>query len=606
MKKTIILTLAMILSVFAIQVGAQTSSSYILGASSRTDIKPFSGFGVNMTPDTCVRYDSVKSDISKIVAVLTSQIDQTVRNYTSASCNTQTTLDANCTKYVDTINNLTLTYATYQIEGLIQSRERARLCDAGNNRVTGVYRNTYYDIDFPAMAYASVRDAYVGKKYTDYATLINTINSNITTKLTKAVAANKFVDISTTSTSLRTLAQATFKSTAVIRAPRQRVVATPPTTTLSAPNMFLLFGLTNNTTDKTITAIPFSSLAEYVSLYNASSTRFGEIYSATNKDLITKGAAILDGVNNRLEQGTPEMQTASLDAYTELVENNIVSTQSQTAYVGGAVGKLWEVISSFLMNVFGVKEVGAQSGSGSNRGSGSGVGVTVTSGPCPAMPNPRLKPTLIFYEKANIRDYPFVASLSQGFPIDEEESIKTGDLWGIFIFKNLYEPNSQVEKVVYGAKTIYSDSLPKLTDDDYSLLLDIFYVIKFPGSITYEDRIVNTKEQNKNKIDDIREKTLKKTFNKTNVSTTGVAELSRPDKPYSCLRAFSPRLDLGAINAGYYDKALVTVTAKGQSASTNVEGSILRKLYRYSMGVIYSESANNRMLVEYGKRNNAK
>jgi hypothetical protein len=387
-----IATIAILTSMsFINHAGAQTptspqsfaaSSAYITGASGRDYITPFAGFGVSMIPDSCYAYVNIASDTTKITYLLSTQIKQMFEAYNSTSCNIQTTLTPACTSYLDTINNLTLTYASYQAEGLKRASDKTMTCNADNTRKDGVYNRTYYGIDVVAITYASVRDAYVNNKFNDYTTLLNNVNKNLSSKLNTAIAANKFTD--TTSSAfvpLRTLAQSTFKTTNRVVIPRARTVPPTPSTVLSTPNAFLLFGLTNNMTDKAIGAIPMNSLQEYAIAFKANPTRFGDIYSATNRTSLDAGEAILMNINKQIDLRLPNNlnQPVAVATTTNTQTPPVTQKASVINSIGNWFGDVWSVVSDFFGYMFWGNDAGAATGAVKASGTGaSGNGASGT------------------------------------------------------------------------------------------------------------------------------------------------------------------------------------------------------------------------------------
>jgi hypothetical protein len=373
-----------------------TSSAYIIGASGRDYITPFAGFGVSMLPDSCFAYANIASDTTKITYLLTTQIKDMIAMYNSASCNTETTPSTTCNSYIDTINNLTLTFATYQVEGLKQAKEKTYICNADNTRKPNVYKKTYYGIDIVALTYASVRDAYVNKKFTDYATLLNNVNKNLVSKLNAAVTADKFVDATPSSANLRTLAQITFKTNTTVVTPRSRVAPQAPSAVLSMPNIFLFFGLTNNVTDKRVGHLAFRSLQEYVNTFNANKTRFAEMYSAGNRDLIQSSVTLFGSLYGTTTPAVPANTPPIVQQQPPTQKASVINS------IGNWFGGIWTAISDFFGYMFWGERAGAKVAATTTPAGASGTGAS-GSGPypnaCPDLYEPVPKPKLYASKK---------------------------------------------------------------------------------------------------------------------------------------------------------------------------------------------------------------
>jgi len=523
-----------------------TSSAYITGASGRYYITPFAGFGVSMLPDSCFAYANIASDTTKITYLLTTQIKDMMTMYNNASCNTETTPSPTCTSYIDTINNLTLTYATYQVEGMKQAKEKTYICNADNTRKPNVYKKTYYGIDIVALTYASVRDAYVNKKFTDYTTLINNVKTNLTNKLNAAITADRFVDVPPArSTSfppamanLRTLAEYSFKTTSKVVVPRTRVVPPPASTVLSMPNAFLFFGQTNNVSDKTIGAIPMNSLQEYANTFNANKTRFGDIYSSINKPLLTAGSNILTNINRQVNLRLPpmdDMRDKTAPTTTPPIVQQQPPTQKASVInsIGNWFGGIWGAISDFFGYMFWGESAGAKVAATTTPATASGSGPDYAK-LCPAMPNPVPKPDLDFKPNGqNLIPMPVITAIN--FKVPDSSA------WDIDIVQK-EEP---------------LDPMPKLTPEETEYLR----MERFIESNKFDDIpcLVPTDSQ----VDEWRKENLERELEDNNTSLSIQRNLSNPSNPYDCMRSFN----IGTAEVSYafhFDSVKFTVTALDQ------------------------------------------
>lgn len=571
-----------------------TSSTYILGPSSREYLGPYAGFGVSMIPDSCSSYANIASDIQKITNLLSTQIKQMMEAYNGASCNTEINASSTCTKYIDTINNLTLTYATYQIEGVKQAKDKTLVCNSNNTRKVGTYNKSYYGIDITALTYASVRDAYVDNNFTDYATLLNKVNTNLVSKLNAAVVAGTFTDnvpynakmpavVAPTDPgaprvrvvsparqySLRVLALKTFKpisasSTAYI--PRSRVIPPPPTAVLSNPNPFLFFGLTNNIADRTIGAIPFSSFQNYVNTFNADNTRLGDIYSVANRPLIDAGEAVLIKSIQETDKRLPKEQLVSpqeiVEATTTPVAENVTSSQKASVInsIGNWFGGVWGAITNFFGWMFGVEKAEAVVTVSKASGSGAG-GVNYCE-----INAVRPKPEIMYAEDDSLRE-------RGGF-----EGIWKGD----FYMHNLFVASPNIKEVPFKFSTTFSPDKPVLKDGDARYLINKLYrddnmneiedCNATPGQVDIKWLCSTEFKEVK-----IPRKSVTQAQNYYAVPSKYEAEgtgsvypvsypVSGPSSPYNCL----VNLGLTQSNPGfeYYTKSVeITATANGQTAT---------------------------------------
>ncbi len=509
------------------QVSAQTPSpsSYILSASIREYITPFAGFGVDMTPDSCSAYANIAADITKITYLLSTQIKEMMELYSSQSCNTEVSPSVACTNYLDTINNLTLTYATYQAEALKQASDKTRVCNADNTRKVGVYKRTYYGIDVVALTYASVRDVYVGKKFTDYATLINNVNTNLVSKLNAAIVSNKFVDTKPVSKPLRILAQNTLKTTTKVAIRRARVIPAVPTASLSNPNAFLFFGQTSNTGDGTLGAIPFNSLQEYVNAYNDNNTRFGDIYSTINRPLLDAGSATLVNINKQIDLRLPSVKrpAPAAEPVAEVVPP-VTQKASVINSIGNWFGDVWGIVSDFFGYIFWGETAGARPMAASGTGSETAYPET-----CPGLKGPRPAPSL---------SVPLQSDSTSGATLLKPS--EDGWLRSSGIFNNLFVQNSDIQEVVYKSISIPSGNIPTLTPEEETWLVRSRYIDD------NEYKSSSTPEVSEKKPGDIQKK-----VREVAVKYVGKypdfeykSDLSKPIDPYDCLRKFD------FINAG--------------------------------------------------------
>ncbi len=531
------------------------SSVYITGASGRDYITPFAGFGVSMLPDSCYAYNNISADIQKITYVLSTQIKEMVDLYSSNSCNTQTTLSPTCTSYLDSINNLTLTYATYQVEGLKQASEKTRLCNTDNTRKTGVSPRTYYGIDVVALTYASVRDAYVNKSYRSHTTLLNNVNSNLTSKMNVAIRSDKFTDKVTSSSTLRTLAYNTFKNPSQTPEPRSRVLPATPSTSLSVPNAFLFFGQTDNVTNRQIAAIPFNSLQEYVNAYNANKTRFADIYNPINRTLIDQGENVLMNINRKIELRLPprEVLPEPVAVATTSTDQVLPATQKASVInsIGNWFGGIWSAIADFFGYMFwGEKAEAAPragkdsrllvgpSGSGAS-GSGESFDEKMYKQLCPALPNPVPKQKLVAVPSDN----------------KEEEEV---------FFKNLLVKSPGIKQATEYVTGEHFGT-PTLGDAEIEHIINKSYfdhnTSSFSGRITGSETPPKKPEDVRKEIED----RTKEPY--TYGSGPMVVDLSKPTNPYNCLRDFDTHETVDwsqyfhPMSSSFYDSLKITVRA---------------------------------------------
>jgi hypothetical protein len=532
-----------------------TSSAYITGASGRDYIKPFSGFGVSMLPDSCFAYANIASDVRTITNLLSLQMKQVMESYYNASCNTQSTSTPACSNYLDTINNLALSYATYQVEGLKQASEKTRLCNVDNTRKTGVSPRTYYEIDVTALTYASVRDAYVGNKFRYYTTLINNVNKNLTSKMNVAIRSGKFTDKSTDSSSLRSLARNTLNGTPNVAETRSRVIPPPATTNLTNPNAFLFFGQTDNVTDKTIAAIPMNSLQEYASLFNANPTRFGDIYNKVNSSLLDAGSAILMNINKKIDLRLPPREVLPEPvAVATTTETIPAATQKASVInsIGSWFGDVWGAIADFFGYMFWGEKAEAIYKPDiptievpKNKASGSGASGSGTSDDskyykifCPALPNPVPKQKLVG-EIGNYSEY------------------------DIF-FHNLMVSNPKTTETEYKQIINYSGVPLNLSplEKQHSINLQYLFNNEWGGK---KDETPSNPEK------DFKDATSRLEAEEGRIEkepSSGTTTLSKANNPYDCLRNFETYY---GVRSMYSDYATVTVIAtvenKKQTAS---------------------------------------
>ncbi len=378
------------------------SSSYLFTPSSKDNLLPYSGFGVNTVIDSCSSYPKAIADVAKINQLLMSQATKQVGDYFTASCNSVTSAD--CDSRADTINNLFLTYATYKIESYKLAKNQSLTCNTTTNQpIAGASTYDWYNIDFASMAYASVRSIYATPMdYTGNIGLAKRLDNAINTNFTSAIANNKFVDTATTVT-LRAYAEKAFNVKTTSAGSTAMVGSTLQAQTLLVASPFLFFGLTDNLTDKTIGALAFNSLKDYYSYYTAKPTRFGGLYSAENAPLIDAGNIILNttlqkSIDDRLNSDMSSLKplTASIGTESPFAQSDIIqSTQkaSVISAVGGWFKGLWNGIYSFFSGLFGVERAGAATNVSSGPGA-SGPGASVLYPECPAYKNPKILPSL--------------------------------------------------------------------------------------------------------------------------------------------------------------------------------------------------------------------
>jgi len=565
-----------------------TSSSYITGASGRDYITPFAGFGVSMLPDSCSSYANIASDTTKITYLLTTQIKDMMTMYNNASCNTETTPSPTCTSYIDTINNLAISYATYQVEGMKQAKEKTSICNADNTRKPNVYKKTYYGIDIVALTYASVRDAYVNKKFTDYTTLINNVKTNLTNKLNAAITADRFVDATPSSANLRTLAQSTFKTTSKVVVPRTRVVPPPASTVLSMPNAFLFFGQTNNVSDKTLGIILFNSLQEFANTLDSNPTRLGDIYSASNRSLLAAGSDVLVNINRQINLRLPPMDDMGgniAPTSTPPIVQQQPPTQKASVInsIGNWFGSIWTTISDFFAYIFWGERAGARVAATASGMGASGSGMDYQR-LCPGFPKEGARAFYATFE--DVYKSSEFKNIQKTLPLEAQEKLNDPTVGAFHVFaKNLFVVRKESKDVLWWASTTNSGIMPRLSVLEMEYVRNIYYVSSNENNVrlnpyTAKEVPPATDEE----INAKRSSRVASTYSKYHQGRQYFDDFS---EPYDCLRAFDFYIifDHVAMNS---DSIKIDVSARA-----NYSGSLIQQ----AMTMTYDTSERRRRMV---------
>lgn len=347
------------------------SSSYLFIPTIKENLLPYSGTGIDTLADSCSSYPKIINDVLKITSLLDSHIKKAVYRYNANSCNTQPTLSKACVQYLDTINNLALTYTIYKIEGLKSTKDKTTTCNVDSTNIPDTDSKDYSSIDLTAIAYDSVKFAYFGANFTDASTLISRINKISTIRFNSAYLNNKYVSIQTSEKKLRELAQMTFQSQNLVVAPKPSSI--PPSMTLDNSSPFFFFGLTDNIDHtgqlsvnlpfekrKTITSITFGSLQEYDTVFNQNYTTFSDLYNPrVNISLLEKSVSELTKLQTLINLAidpmidknpvlmTENTNNSSLrDAILEVVEGGLYSKKAVAAITtnkASGTGKAVEV-----------------------------------------------------------------------------------------------------------------------------------------------------------------------------------------------------------------------------------------------------------------------
>ena len=253
------------------------SSSYIFLPSTNSNIS----FGLDSLNDSCKSYEKITTDVSNINTLLKSHIAKAVGLYFKSSCNTKTNLNAECTSYIDTVNNLLLSYATYKVEAFKVSKDKALLCDS-NNKSTGASRKDWVTADLESVVYASLRNLYANNSsFSTPDDLFSKLDSGLQSNFNLAYSNGKFVDSGSNTKNLRTLGSSYFALktnsaisvavTAINKAVANQVISS------SMISPFYIFGLKNNTSGNNISILAFNSTQEYGQYFNQSPVKFSDL-----------------------------------------------------------------------------------------------------------------------------------------------------------------------------------------------------------------------------------------------------------------------------------------------------------------------------------------
>ncbi|MEI6553419.1 MAG: hypothetical protein WCO09_02525 [bacterium] len=360
-----------------------TSSSYLFGPSTNENLLPYSGFGVDTILDSCLSFPQAITDIGKITNLLQNQISKVVRDYFSNQCNISNSFTGGqsdyCNNKVKILNNLLISYTTYKIESYKVFKDYSLVCSSTNKPIGGDKKD-WSNVDLTAMAYASVRDAYITHGHASKAGFTKTLGLIISKNFNQAYINNNFVDASSSTQSIQEIAKSFLSSVSAANIP----VISNQNITLSSDTPFYIFGLTDNLNftgqpvtsisfikGKTITAMAFNSLQEYSDYFNQNPVAFSDMYDTTaNSSFLTNSVWTLDNLQYMLLSkigNFVDLNTVSFNKGNEI--NNSSQKASVLESMGGWLKSLWTKTEGIFKNIFGVKDVGAAI---SSKASGSG------------------------------------------------------------------------------------------------------------------------------------------------------------------------------------------------------------------------------------------
>jgi hypothetical protein len=435
------------------------TSPYILKLSQKEDTMALSGFGVSYVADTCTSSLKAMGDSAKISNLLKAQVSSLMTEYFAESCNKAVnSASDSCVTKIDAINNVLLTYATYKIADRANRIDYPNMCNTSTNQPNGGTRINWIDVDFAAMAYASVRDALMTTNYGKYGTsntltpelLLGQVDSKMIAAFSSAAASKYYYRDAKRITVLKTLrdiAKTSFATEFKISFSAATAGSITTPVTLSTATAFYIFGLTNNVSDKTIGSIAFNSAQEYMNFFNADKARFGDLYSAQNKPLRSVSEAILlQDISNavKIMDSVRSLPNPLAVATTSAVAQ---STNSQTANVFYAIGDWFKGIWNWILSLFGTKEVGAAT-TPTDLASGSN---TLCPGLTYAKPAPKIN--LI------ADNSPHVAN--RGFYVYPAGSVYKNS---IVRLENIYTTNSTIDETVLSYKHTVSKWLCRYKD----------------------------------------------------------------------------------------------------------------------------------------------
>jgi hypothetical protein len=387
----------------------ENSSSYVLAPTSWDHITPFAGFGVSTIIDSCNSYSNAMSDTEKIAGLLKAQATKQINDFIDASCPKTSYISSPtspCMAKMYAIDNTLLSYAIYKAEGMKLKTDKAIECNPTTNKPTGADKKSWYNIDLVNLSFITVRDVFYAKRYSAVTTpvadqIFFDLDKLLNVRFINAVKYDKVIENTYVSAD-RTLRYYSINS---FNLPRITLLKST-VGSLSAPtlssniNPFYIFGISENELmSKEIGSIPFNSVSDYITAYNASPNRFSDLYSSENLPLLQAGDAVLGKLDVALtERIDNKMKAFGWDETNLITQTNEGSGQLANVLesIGNWFKGLWNGIVNFFTNLFGVKESEAASGTAPPLDGLVVDGTATSGGPTTAtLGGPALPPTTI-------------------------------------------------------------------------------------------------------------------------------------------------------------------------------------------------------------------
>ena len=368
-----------------------TSSSYLLVPSITKGLTLVSGsFGLNIIADSCKSYANIATDLSATQNIFKQQTAKVIVNFfNKTKCQTPNPgTSVVCKSYVNTIDNLLISYGEYKLQELKSNKDKALTCDASGNS-NGGYRKDWFGVDLNQVVYASVRDALINTKTVGTVDLFNAIDKNLTTNFNSAYTASKFTD-SGSKSALNTFATKYLNlTTTASNSPTNQVEARTIYPSTVSPTFFV-FGLTDNS-KTVIGSIGFNSASEYTQAFNSGDiTKFSDLYNKSNASYIKADSALmtkLDGIINARLDKIQSAQMGGVVATAVDTTNTLDTAKTQKASVIDSIGSwfnvIWSPVSDFFHNLFGAKDAGAATADTASGTGGVCNGTDISNPPKP-------------------------------------------------------------------------------------------------------------------------------------------------------------------------------------------------------------------------------
>lgn len=454
----------------------ENSTSYILAPASWDHITPFAGFGVSTIIDSCNSYSNAMSDTEKIANLLKAQATKQINDFITASCPKTNYISSPtnpCMAKMYAIDNTLLSYAIYKAEGLKLKTDKAIECNPTTNKPTGADKKSWYNIDLVNLSFITVRDVFNAKRYSTVTTpvadqIFFDLDKSLNARFTNAVKYDKVIENGYVSPD-RTLRYYSINSFNLPRITLQKsTVGSLAVPTLSNnTNPFYIFGISEKELiSKEIGSIPFNSVSDYVTAYNASPNRFSDLYSSENVPLLQAGDTVLGKLDAVLtERIDNKMKAFGWDTNeSDLITQSDEKKSGQLANVLNSIGNwfkgVWNGIVNFFTNLFGVKEAEAAISTGPApiiETAGTGAIRPGTSTPELPNPYPTLCPEFTFLPTPSIYSVP--------------GSIQTGGVSKL-IYNNYLDITRKNHNVVYSVTTSAgNENLVKLSKEEEKFIL---------------------------------------------------------------------------------------------------------------------------------------